>query len=165
MSIRRSTIVAFGIVALAACDSSTSPDSSSLEGRWATEREALSPTGSHRGYLTFDGATFAFEVRTFGLYPGQAANDLSAYVRTEGTFRVEGDRLHFSPARLVTWDRFYGADSPERIDSPYPWGTLFDNARFTMRLSQLTLRYLTYPADAPVETSQTYWRLPSALQN
>lgn len=158
MLIRQGTIFAVTAVVLTGCESSTSPDASILEGRWATARDALSPAGSHQGFLTFAGTAFVLEVRSFGVYGGQGANDLSAYSRTEGTFRVEGDRLHFSPTRVVTWDRFFGVDSPERVESPYPWGSLFDDARFTVRFTRLTLRYVIYPADAPVETSRIYRR-------
>jgi hypothetical protein len=165
MSIRHARTLAFAALSLTACESSTSPEASALEGRWATDREALSPAGSYQSFLTFDGTAFAFDVRSFGVYSGQGSNELSAYSRTEGTFRIEGDRLHFAPTRLVTWDRFYGADSPERVESPYPLGSIFDDARFTVRITELTLRYLTYPADAPVETTRTFWRLPRALQN
>jgi hypothetical protein len=155
---RRSSMIVTLVLPLAvACDSATSPESA-LAGRWATEREGLSPAGSYQSFLTFEGPTFASEVRSYGLLQGQGPNDVSAYSRTEGTFRVEGDRLHFSPTRLVTWDGFYGVTSPERVESPYPWGSLFDNARFSIRLNRLTLQYLSYPADAPVETSRSYWR-------
>ena len=159
MFARRSTIISLLSVILAACESSTSPDGSAIAGQWATTREALSPTGSYQSFLTFDGDAFTSEVRSYGLYPGQRSTDLSAYSRTEGTYRVDGDRVHFSPLRLVSWDRFYGETSPERVQSPYPWGSLFDDARFTLRLNRLDLHYTTYPADAPVPTSRTYWRL------
>jgi hypothetical protein len=157
MRFRAATIITFVLPLGIACHSPTSPESA-LAGRWATERESLSPAGSHQSFLTFSGGAFAFEVRSFGLYQGQRSNDLSAYSRTEGTFRIEGDRLNFSPARLVTWDRFFGPTSPERVETPYPWGSLFDSTRFTVRVNRLTLRYLSYPADAPVETTRTYWR-------
>jgi hypothetical protein len=157
MHLRSFSIVAFAVALAVACDSATSPESA-LAGRWATEREGLSPAGSYQSFLAFDGAAFTFEVRSYGLLHGQRPNDLSAYSRTEGTFRVEGDRLHFLPSRLVTWDGFYGASSPERVESPYPWGSLFDDARFSIRLTRLTLRYLSYPADAPVETTRTFLR-------
>jgi hypothetical protein len=97
-------------------------------------------------------------VRSFGLLPGQRPNDLSAYSRTEGLFRVEGDRLHLSPTRLVTWDGFYGLTSPERVERLNPEGSFVDNARFSIRLNRLTLYYLSYPADAPVETTRTFLR-------
>ena len=156
---RRATITSLFSVILAACESATSPGASAIAGRWATTPEGLSPAGSYQSFLTFDGDAFTSEVRSYGLYPGQRSTELSAYSRTEGTFRVDGERLHFSPLRLVTWDRFNGVTSPERVDSPYPWGSLFDDARFKLRLNRLDLHYTTYPADAPVATSRSYWRL------
>jgi hypothetical protein len=158
MSNRPLTTIALVGLILAACETSTSLDGSVVAGRWATEREGLSPSGSYQSFLTFDDAAFTAEVRSYGVYEGQRPNDLSAYARTEGTFRIEGDRLHFSPTRLITWDHFYGPTSPERVESPYPWGSIFDDARFTVRLNQLTLHYITYPAYAPVATSRSYLR-------
>jgi hypothetical protein len=155
---RRSTFIALLTAVVAACESATAP-AASVEGRWASPREALSPTGSHQSFLTFHGDAFTLEVRSYGIYPGQKLTDLAAYSRTEGTFRVDGDRLEFSPLRLVTWDSFYGATSPERVESPYPWGSLFDDARFAVRSNRLDLYYTIYPADAPVSTSSTYFRL------
>jgi hypothetical protein len=92
------------------------------------------------------------------LYPGQRASDLSAYSRTVGTFAVAGDRLSFDPDSLVSWDRFYGAASPETVQSPYPYGGLYDDARFRLAPWVLTLDYTTYPADAPVPTRRTFRR-------
>jgi hypothetical protein len=150
-------MVTFLLPLAVACQSATSPESV-LDGRWATAREVLTPAGSYQSFLTFDGTAFAWEVRSFGLLPGQRPNDLSAYSRTEGLFRVEGDRLHLSPTRLVTWDGFYGLTSPERVERLNPEGSFVDNARFSIRLNRLTLYYLSYPADAPVETTRTFLR-------
>lgn len=161
----QSAIIALLSVLLAGCNPATSPHDSPVAGRWATIREPLNPTGSYQGFLTFDGAAYVSEVRDYGLYPGQQPNDLSAYSRIEGTFRVEGDSLRFSPQRLITWDRFYGPDSPERIENLAGQAAQSSAAHFSLDLHWLTLRYFTYPADAPVATSRIYWRLLGVLQN
>src|SRR5688572_28251599 len=122
-----------------------------LAGRWVTSRNDLSPAGSHQSSLTFsiDGR-FVFENRMYGLYDGQRDSDLSAFTRTEGTYRIDRDRLVFEPRRLVWWDSFYGVRSAENVEEPYPWGSLFDDARFEVTDDHLTLTYTVYPADAPV---------------
>jgi len=59
--------------------------------------------------------------------------------------------------RLVVWDRFYGADSPQSVHEPYPYGDApFDGARFEIQADRLILHYLTYPADAPIPTTKDY---------
>jgi hypothetical protein len=161
---QRPTLIAFVGLAFAACDPATSPADSAVEGRWASAREALNPNGSYQTFLTFDGAAYASEVRNYGLYAGQQPNDLSAYSRTEGTFLVDGDSLQFVATHLVTWDGFFGPNPPERV-AINPQGGQSSRAHFSIDRNRLTLRYFSYPADAPVATSRSYWRLPHVLQN
>ena len=130
-----------------------------LVGRWVGARNDLSPDGWHQSSLTLtiDGR-FASENRMYGLYEGQRRDDLSARSRTEGTFRVAGDRLIFDAKRLVWWDRFHGARSAEQVEEPYPWGTIFDDARYSVRGDRLTIHFTVYPADAPVPAVGEYTR-------
>jgi len=112
---------------------------------------AENPTGSgwYRRSLTFEATgSFTSEFRSYGIYQEQPHDELSGYQRTEGTYRAEGNRLIFQAARLVWWDRFYGVASPERVEEPYPYGTIFDDARYEVLGRQLTLHYTVYPADA-----------------
>ena len=127
-------------------------------GHWVTAPEDLSPRGWHQYHLTFASTgSYRSEVRSYGLYPEQAAADLSAFSREEGRFRVEGDRLVMEADRLVVWDRFDGADSPERVHEPYPYGRApFDGARFEIGDDRLILVYITYPADGPVPAMKQY---------
>ena len=130
-----------------------------LSGRWLTSHDDLAPDGSHQSALTFsiDGR-FVFENRMYGLYDGQVANDLSAFTRTEGTYRIDRDRLVFEPQRLVWWDRFEGAQSHEHVEEPYPWGSLFDDARFEIRDDRLVMAYRVYPGDEGVPVVGEYTR-------
>ena len=140
------------------CSSATEPSRDDrLVGRWTTDRSDVSPAGSMQSHLTFskDGS-FVAEHRSYGVYYGQRADALSSYSRTRGTYVVEADRLYFTPKSLASWDRFYGPNSAERVQKPYPYGKLYDDARFQLQDSVLTLLYLTYPADAPVPTLQTF---------
>jgi hypothetical protein len=133
-----------------ACASPTESGPSSLDGTWVAAVENASPSGWYRRSLTFEAnGSFTSEFRSYGIYPGQPRDQLSGYQRTEGTYRAEGDRLVFQPARLVWWDRFYGVDSPEQVSEPYPYGTIFDDARYERQGPQLTLHFTIYPADAP----------------
>jgi hypothetical protein len=133
-----------------ACGSTTEPVAPSLHGTWVAPAETASPSGWYERSLTFDGkGSFAAGLRIYGIYNWQPTDELSAYQRTEGTYEIDGDRLVFHAARLVWWDRYYGAQSPEQISEPYPYGTIFDNARFELRDRQLILHFTVYPVDAP----------------
>jgi hypothetical protein len=134
------------------------PATDDFTGAWITAARDLDPTGYDQSELRFgSGGGFRWEVRSYGLYPAQRADDLSAYVRIEGTFETRNDRLIMSPQRSVTWDRFYGADSPEVVQEHYHV-PLFDGARFTIAGDRLTLNYFSYPFDAPVATEQEFVR-------
>jgi hypothetical protein len=162
--LKRLRVVSAVLVLLAACASPTDQGRSPLVGRWATAPEDLSPSGWHQYHMTFaaEGA-FALEVRSYGVYAGQPHDELSAYSRTEGSYRVDGERLVFEPQRLVWWDRFYGVASPEHVEDSYPYGSLFNAATYVVRDNQLTLRYVSYPADAPVPTSMVFIRVEADL--
>ena len=124
---------------------------SELVGRWVSARDALSADSWHQSSLTFtiDGR-FVFENRSYGLYEGQRRDDLSAWTRTEGVYRIEGDRLSFEPRQLAWWDRFYGVRSAEHVEQPYPWQGLFDDATYTVRDDRFVMEFSVYPADAPL---------------
>jgi hypothetical protein len=130
-----------------------------LSGRWMTSRNDLSPDGSHQSTLTFsiDGR-FVFENRMYGLYQGQRAVELSAFTRTEGTYRIDRDRLVFEPRRLVWWDQFDGVRSPEHVEQPYPWRSLFDDARFRVRDDRLVMTYIVHPGEKAVPVEVEYTR-------
>ena len=161
----RSALMAFLGLVFAACEPTTRPPDSPLSGRWATSLDALKPQGSYRTFLTFEGTAFVSEVRNYGLYAGQQPTDLSAYSRLEGTFLVEGDSLQLLATHLVTWDPTFGPNPPERVDIVTPQGVRAGRTHFSIEGDRLTLRYFSYPADAPVPTSRTYWRLSTLLQN
>jgi hypothetical protein len=134
------------------------PATDELTGAWITAIRDLNPAGYDQSELRFgSGGGFRLEVRSYGLYPAQRKDELSAYVRIEGRFEIRNDRLIMSPKRSVTWDRFYGTDSPEVVQEPYDV-PLFDQARFTVAGNRLRLNYLSYPFDAPVATEQEFVR-------
>ena len=106
---------------------------------------------------------YVSETRSYGLYAAQGAQELSAYQRMTGTYRVVADTtLALAPDSLIMWDRFYGATSPATVQTPYPsYSGPSDAIHFAVTGDQLTLRSLTYPADAPVPTTQTFRRAPA----
>lgn len=155
------SLLALATIAIcASCSSSVdSLATSDIAGRWVTPSEGLRPAGLYGRQLTFtNDGRFVSEVRSYGVYPKQRPEDLSSYTRIIGTFAVAGDQLSFEPESLITWDSFYGADSPEMVQTPYPYGSLYDDARFRIDGETLTLDFTTYPADAPEPTRQVFQR-------
>jgi hypothetical protein len=143
----------------------TEPGPQTLKGHWISQRFSLGESDSYEHHLILSPfRSFASEARTYGSYPGQGADEFSGYSRVEGTYSIDGDRLHFHPKRLVWWDLFYGQSSPVQIIQPYPYGTVFDSARFEIVAERLTLRYLSYPLDAPVPTTLELTRMLDSTQ-
>jgi hypothetical protein len=153
---RASFILYLAVIAgITSCTSSTSPEAS-LIGNWSVS-ESLSP-GHYTTQLTFAGdGTFTDAVRIFGSYGGQSNNDLSSYSIMSGTYKVEGDQLQINITHTVVWDRFYGANSPETVQTVNI--TVFDQTHFRIVGPMLTLDYVSYPADAPVPTTKSFIRV------
>ena len=132
---------------------------SGLVGQWKTAPQNLSPQGWMQYEKTFDArGRFTDRVRTYGLYPGQARNTLSAYHEGVGTYRIEGDRLFFRQERLSDWDSFYGANSPVRTTKLTGADGASEGMTFVLDGDVLTFHYLSYPADAPVPTTARFTR-------
>jgi hypothetical protein len=146
-----------GIV-VTGCRESTAPTRSALVGAWMAPRETLRPSGSMTRNLGFsENGTFVYTVNSYGVYGGNSPGQLSAYTITTGTYQVDGNHVALTATRIATWDSFYGAASPERVELVSR--SIFDQARFTILGGLLTLDYITYPADAPVPTRLLFARL------
>jgi hypothetical protein len=157
-SFRFSSSVTFFALVIA-CAGPTASRPSVLDGTWIASAENASPSGWYQRSLIFGrAASFTSEFRSYGIYPGQPRDELSGYQRTEGTYEIQGNAILFHPLRLIEWDRFYGAGSPEQIREPYPYGSIFDDARYELHGLQLTLHYTVYPADAAEPTATIYNR-------
>ena len=154
-------LVFAGLVSASGCSDPLDPEPGDLLGRWESAPAQLAPQGWHQYHLSFTRTGGVIhEVRTYGLYPGQESDALSAFSRVEGRFRRDGGRLFFEPERLVWWDSFYGTRSPAHVEEPYPWGGLFDDATYVVRGNELTLHFTVYPADAPEPATARYRRVP-----
>lgn len=154
------TLAFLSFAALPGCSDPVAPDRE-LVGTWATPRENLSPQGWYQTLLTFSAdGDFVQEVRTFRTLGSTTGDALAGFSRAEGRYDVSGDRLSFEPRRLVWWDSFYGADSPVHVEEPYPWGFVFDDARYTVSSSRLTIHFTTYPLDAPEPATMVFTRNP-----
>ncbi len=141
---------------LASCRESTSPDLASLVGEWAAASEVS----------RFDGSSYEVSlslredhtyVRNWRYY--DASTSLRAYVTTEGTFSLRADSIFMRPVTDRSWDRDFngGAVTVTPVSSSGVYGQ--SGARFEVSSETLVLHFLTYPADAPVETSESLARL------
>ena len=152
-------------VGTAACGDSSiaapDPAAAVLNGRWELPALAMPPAGRLEYALTFASPDrFTWDIRSFGMYPGQPADELSSYSRLQGTYETNGASLDLTPRRVVTWDRFYGVNSRERREDPSWYADIFDQATFKVEGDELTIDLVTYPADAPEPARVTYFRAP-----
>ena len=87
-----------------------------------------------------------------------ASHALRAYVTAAGTFTVRGDSMFLRSTVVRSWDRdFYGGKvTVTPVSDVGPWG--YRGARYEVRGDSLVLHYLSYPADAAVETTESYVR-------
>ena len=148
--------------ATACAESVAGPAASHLEteivGQWLSGPDELSPQSWYQTSLTFtiDGR-YIFEGRSYGLYEDQDRDALSALRRTEGQYRIAGNRLLFEPQRVVWWDHFEGVNAPLHEEAG-SWGRLFDDATFTVNGDRFTMRYSIAPANARIEAVAEYVR-------
>jgi hypothetical protein len=162
-------LVACAVVACAATGCSEAPSAPtlsaaarSLQGRWLEPAGTLQPRGSTRGVLTFGPDGRFISARTsFGTYEGQAPNFVSGWSQTTGTYEVVGSRITFRPDSLITWDSFSGTRTPT-VQTPYPYGGVFDDCVFELQGDVLVLNFTVYPADAPVRARAAYTRAPGS---
>ena len=137
----------------------TIPGAPELTGEWAAAPDDIGASGWHQKTLSLHAnGRFASTSSSYGLYEGQQRNELSAWSRVEGTFRVESNRLHFTPDVMTWWDHFESPNFPAVRRAPYPWGTLFDDATFAVAGNVLRIGFNVYPADAPVPVTVEYVR-------
>ena len=139
-----------GVALLAGCGDPASIAPEDLEGSWV-ETKPLSPRGTMDRILTFGGdGRFWWRVESYGLYPEQAEGELSAWSETRGRYQIDEDRLYLEPRTTDWYDTFYEDPGPFTRDA---YGARVDQAVFEVRDDELIGHYLSYPADAPVETT------------
>ena len=94
---------------LASCATDPNED---LVGSWRSAAEDLQPSGWYEIRLSFTSfGAFEQEVRSYGAYQGQERDQLSAYNRLTGRYRVDGAGLTFHVNREAFWDpTFHGPE-------------------------------------------------------
>jgi hypothetical protein len=144
-----------GLLLLTACrKESVQPPA--LLGTW-TESFNGSPQGHFVNQLTFNADhTFSWKVNNYGAYPGQGATELSAWTEFRGKVVQQENTLVFTSRETTWWDKFYPGMEPKTEKTSQP---LFDDCSFTRSGKRLELVYTSYPADAPVSTRKTFYKL------
>jgi hypothetical protein len=137
---------------------SMSPGVRALHGRWLQGPEALQPQGSMmEEFIVYSDGRTENRIVMLGLYPGQTPSERSAVQVLHGRIAVQEDRFVVHPDSEVTNDRFYGPGHHVVRTRDIAWWVT-DTVQFEVRGSLLMLRFLTYPADAPVPATAVYRR-------
>ncbi|MDB4914458.1 MAG: hypothetical protein JWM95_2102 [Gemmatimonadetes bacterium] len=156
---RRSTLLFLLAAGLTGCRDSVAP-SLTLIGEWAAAPDMSQADGSvYQVTLSLrEDQTFVRDWRAYLPASGGVRGAVFAYATTEGTYTVRGDSLFMRAVTNRSWDRdFYGgAVIVTQVNNVDIHG---DGARYEFVGERLTLHYLSYPADAPVETAETFFRL------
>lgn len=150
---------ALAACALAAC-ASGDPLAPGLDGRlvgtWATSPEPLAPQGSwQRTFTASADGRVAWRGVSYGLYPGQGSDDVSAEVTLYGRLDGLAGAFVVRPDSVVTSDRFYGPSHRE-VQRDFAPGR--DTTRYTLAGDVLVLRYGTRTIEGIVPTTETLRR-------
>lgn len=150
--------VAIASLSVAACAAPLAPNLESLTGRWVAGPDPLLPRGNWiREFIVFPDGRTENRITNRGTRASLAPTDTSSMQVLHGRIRVFGSAFLVSPDSEVTRDLANDRDQRfVRTENLYWWVT--DTVRFQVTASALTVRYLSYPADAPVPTKATYRR-------
>lgn len=149
---------------LASCRESTSPDLGSLVGEWADTPHVNQDGTTYQQFLTLRAdRSYVMDFRTSSA--GRAGLDeLVAYSRAEGSFSVRNDSLFEHAIFIRTWDRSVngGKETVTQVGDRrlQPGQPDTSGAHYEVSAGTLRLNYLSFPADAAVETEMTYFRVP-----
>ncbi len=149
---------------LASCRESISPDLGSLVGQWADTPYVDKGGISYQQFLTIRAdRSYTRDFRIHAAASASEPGELIGYSIADGHFFVRSDSLFMQPDFLRTWDRYFnsGKESVSQADYilPQPGQPDRSGSRFDVSEETLRLHYLSYPADAPVETEATYFRV------
>jgi hypothetical protein len=156
----RSLLVLVACAVSGCTESTTAPELAPLVGMWQVTPYRNTDGSTYETSLILrTDQTYVRDWRAY--YDGGAGRPgiLFAYSTTEGTFTVRGDSIFLRATINRNWDRdFYGGEvrvTPVSSTGTYGPG----GARFEILGQTLLLHYLSYPADAPVETTESLLRV------
>ncbi|MDC6406767.1 MULTISPECIES: hypothetical protein [Maribacter] len=97
--------------------------------------------------------TYTYKVNYYG-FKDENPNELMGQSENKGTFEVNNDSVFIRVFENTSWEKGF-KPKPETILLN---GEAYGN-RFTIKNETLTLYYISYPADAPVQTQMSFKRL------
>lgn len=101
---------------------------------------------------TFNGdATCSYSVNFYG-FKDENPNEVIGRSENVGTFEIKGDSVFIKNIQSTSWEKGF---------NPEPDTLYFEDAaryamRFEIQKNVLTFHYISYPADAPVQTQMSY---------
>lgn len=126
----------------------------SVTGVWYYAAYA-SPKGKYLDQLTLNSdSTFKYEQKSFGIYSGQDKQDTSTMYIRDGKYLINADSISFITFKIIRWDSF-----TQLRDTSTQCSTLFQNCTFSIHGYGMSLKYTTYPADAPEITTKNFYKL------
>ncbi|WP_430966714.1 hypothetical protein [Spongiimicrobium sp. 2-473A-2-J] len=98
-------------------------------------------------------ATYSYTLDFYG-FEDENPNEIIGSSERIGTFEVKGDRIFFRDIETTSWENGFNPTPQTKALN----GQVYEN-RFEIAENVLTLHYISYPADAPVQTQMSYKRV------
>ncbi|TLF43037.1 hypothetical protein [Maribacter aurantiacus] len=134
---------------------------SAIIGTWNRFDEI--PSGSIREeYRYFDvetlhtfelDGTYTYKVNYYG-FKDENPNELMGQSENKGTFEVNNDSVFIRVFENTSWEKGFKPKAETILLNGEAYGN-----RFTIKNETLTLYYISYPADAPVQSQMSFKRL------
>ena len=157
----RRLFLGLGVVTgAAACSSSTEspprpgppgpgPQAASVTGVWQTDRVLVETyPGSRQTTIVFDAhGQMTMDAREFGVFPGDAPDDVSMLSHTVAAYAVAGDSVSIRPSQIRWWTHLEGANPPEHVLDVTP-PALDEIVQFDITGDVMTIRVIA-PKEGP----------------
>ena len=130
------------------------PTDNEIYGLW-TDTVSVKPMGRNVSSLLFrPNGTFLYVVTGLGYYEKQGVGELSFYTEEHGNYIQSARNIYFMSKKSVSWDLALNrppvSTEVEQV--------IFESCTYEIEEDTLKISYISYPADAPVLTSQKYIR-------
>ncbi len=97
-------------------------------------------------------SNYSYTVDFYGFEDDNPDEIIGSSLR-KGTFEIVGDSIFFRDEQTTSWEKGFMPEPETRILNGEKYGN-----KFAILDRTLTLSYISYPADAPVQTQMTYER-------
>jgi len=105
-------------------------------------------------YVFNDDNTYSYKVNTYG-FKDENPDEIIGQSENLGTFSVKGDSIFLKDLQNTSWEKNF---NPEP-DTIYFEDLESYGSRFEIKDNVLTLYYISYPADTPIQTQMSYKRV------